>query len=249
VLLALALLLPLALLVAVLMVVPPWPCPAHPVELVAGAALALAAAATHLHPTCCRSPAGGGKGRQCRSRAVPQQPSTPLWGGSCCASRRGPHQITRPIIGRAWNRHALHPCRSRRRPFEFLQRLPAASYLCRGADVDAGYSLPPVFRSGESLPLSCIWCRLMTESNAAVVIRGLALPPLLGVQLGLYLDRCPAGFGPVGVWRDCWGAGRVRTLGFDLLGVRLRVVVERVPTAILSITRPGEGDCTAKGLR
>jgi hypothetical protein len=87
-----------------------------------------------------------------------------------------------------------------------------------------------VFRRGGSLLLSCIWCRLMTESNAAVVIRGLALPPLLGVQLGLYLDRCPAGFGPGGLWRDSWGAGRVRTLGLDLLGVRMRVVVERFTT-------------------
>jgi hypothetical protein len=69
----------------------------------------------------------------------------------------------------------------------------------------------------------------MTENNAALVTRGLALPPLLGVQLGLYLDRCPAGFGPVELWRDSWGAGRVRMLGLDLLGVRLRVVLERVP--------------------
>jgi hypothetical protein len=92
-----------------------------------------------------------------------------------------------------------------------------------------------VFRRGGSLLLSCIWCRLMTENNAAVVIRGLALPPLLGVQLGLYLDRCPGGFGPMGLWRDSWGAGRMRTLGLDLPGVRVRVrvrvrvVLERVP--------------------
>ncbi len=88
--------------------------------------------------------------------------------------------------------------------------------------------LPQICQSGQQ-PLTCIWCRLMTENNAAVVIRGLALPPLLGVQLGLYLDRCPAGFGPVGLWRDSWGAGRVRTLGLDLPGVRVRVVLERVP--------------------
>jgi hypothetical protein len=74
----------------------------------------------------------------------------------------------------------------------------------------------------------------MIENNAAVVIRGLALPPLLGVQLGLYLDRCPAGFGPAGLWRDNWGAGRARTLGLDLLGVRLRVVLERVPAGAIA---------------
>jgi hypothetical protein len=83
-----------------------------------------------------------------------------------------------------------------------------------------------VFRRGGSLLLSCIWCRLMTENNAAVVIRGLVLPVVMGWQVGLYLDRCPAGFGPVGLWRDSWGAGRVRTLGADLLGVRLRLVLE-----------------------
>ncbi len=69
----------------------------------------------------------------------------------------------------------------------------------------------------------------MTEHNAAVVIRGLVLPVVMGRQVGLYLDRCPAGFGPVELWRDSWGAGRVRTLGLDLLGVRVRVVLERVP--------------------
>ena len=69
----------------------------------------------------------------------------------------------------------------------------------------------------------------MTENNAAVVIRGLVLPVVMGWQVGLYLDRCPAGFAPVGLWRDSWGAGRVRTLGLDLPGVRLRVVLERVP--------------------
>ena len=69
----------------------------------------------------------------------------------------------------------------------------------------------------------------MTESNAAVLIRGLALPPLLGRQLAGYYERCPAGFGALRLWRDSWGAGRVRTLGLDLLGVRLRVVLERVP--------------------
>jgi hypothetical protein len=68
----------------------------------------------------------------------------------------------------------------------------------------------------------------MTENNAAVVIRGLALPPVLGWQLAGYCDRCPAGFGPAGLWHDSWGASRVRTLGLDLGGVRLRLMLERV---------------------
>lgn len=67
----------------------------------------------------------------------------------------------------------------------------------------------------------------MTE-NTAVVIRGLALPVVLGWQLGVYCDRCLGGFGPVGVWPGSWGAGRVRTLGIDLQGMRLRLVLERV---------------------
>jgi hypothetical protein len=73
----------------------------------------------------------------------------------------------------------------------------------------------------------------MTENNA-VVICGLVLPPVMGWQVGLYLDRCPAGFSPVGLWRDSWRAGRVRTLGLDLLGVRLRVVLERVPAGAVA---------------
>ncbi|MFN4865861.1 MAG: hypothetical protein ACK5GZ_06020 [Cyanobium sp.] len=68
----------------------------------------------------------------------------------------------------------------------------------------------------------------MTENNAAVVIRGLALPVVLGWQVGVYCDGCLGGFGPVGVWRDSWGAGRVRALGIDLQVVRLRLVLERV---------------------
>ncbi len=69
----------------------------------------------------------------------------------------------------------------------------------------------------------------MTENTAAVAIRGLVLPVVMGWQLAGYLDRCRGGFGPVGLWTDSWGAGRVRTLGIDLLGVRLRVALERVP--------------------
>jgi hypothetical protein len=72
----------------------------------------------------------------------------------------------------------------------------------------------------------------MVENTAALVSYGLALPPLLGWQLAGYLDRCPGGFGPVGLWRDSWGAGRVRTLGIDLLVVRVRVVLERVPAGV-----------------
>jgi hypothetical protein len=68
----------------------------------------------------------------------------------------------------------------------------------------------------------------MTRNNPAVAIRGLALPVVMGWQVGVYCDRCSAGFRPVGVWRDSWGAGRVRTLGLDLMGVRVRLVVERV---------------------
>jgi hypothetical protein len=74
----------------------------------------------------------------------------------------------------------------------------------------------------------------MTENNAAVVIHGLVLPVVMGWQVGLYLDRGPAGFGPVGLWRDSWGAGRVRSLGLDLLGVRVRVVLERVPAGAVA---------------
>jgi hypothetical protein len=90
--------------------------------------------------------------------------------------------------------------------------------------------LPPVFRSGEALPPTFIWCQLMTENNAAVVTRRLVLPPVMGWQGGLYLDRCPAGFGPGGLWRDSWGTGRVRTPGLDQLGVRLRLALERFTT-------------------
>lgn len=69
---------------------------------------------------------------------------------------------------------------------------------------------------------------MMTESNAAVVIRGLVLPVVMGWQVGVYCDRCADGFAPVGVWRDSWGAGRVRTLAIDLQVLRLRLVLERV---------------------
>jgi len=68
----------------------------------------------------------------------------------------------------------------------------------------------------------------MTENTAAVVIRGLAMPVVMGWQVGVYCDRCPDGFAPVGVWRDSWGAGRVRTLGIDLQVLRVRLVVERL---------------------
>lgn len=73
----------------------------------------------------------------------------------------------------------------------------------------------------------------MTENPASVVMRGLALPPALGWQVAAYVDRCPAGFrprdgAPVPLWRDRCGAGRVRTLGVDLSGLRLRLVVEKV---------------------
>ena len=71
----------------------------------------------------------------------------------------------------------------------------------------------------------------MTENNAAVLTRGVALPVVLGRQLGLYFDRCSVGFGPASLWRDSWGGGGVRTVGLDLLGLRLRVVLERVDTA------------------
>jgi hypothetical protein len=71
----------------------------------------------------------------------------------------------------------------------------------------------------------------MTENNAAVVIRGLVLPEVMGWQLALYCDTCTDGFDPVGLWRDSWGAGRVRSLGLYLLGVRLRVVLEECEVA------------------
>lgn len=68
----------------------------------------------------------------------------------------------------------------------------------------------------------------MTDNTAAVVIRGLAMPVVMGWQVGVYCDRCPGGFGPVGVWPGSWGAGRVRMLGIDLQVLRLRLVLERV---------------------
>ena len=106
-----------------------------------------------------------------------------------------------------------------------------AGYLCMGANVDTSYSMTPVFNGGGSLPLTFIWYRLMTESN--VVVRGLALPVVMGWQVGLYCDRdlgCPAAYSPVQLWRDSYGKGRWRvwTLGADLGRVQLRVVLERV---------------------
>jgi hypothetical protein len=64
----------------------------------------------------------------------------------------------------------------------------------------------------------------------SIATTGLALPPLAGVQLALYLDRCAAGFQPAGPWRDCWGKalGCVLTLGVDAGPVRVRLVLERL---------------------
>ena len=53
----------------------------------------------------------------------------------------------------------------------------------------------------------------MTEKSAAEVIHGLALRPLLGLQMADYCGRCRAG-----LWRDSWEKDKVRTLGLDLLG-------------------------------
>ncbi|MCX5927337.1 MAG: hypothetical protein NTZ23_08505 [Cyanobium sp. LacPavin_0920_WC12_MAG_63_22] len=68
--------------------------------------------------------------------------------------------------------------------------------------------------------------------------RGLALPPVARVQVAAYVDTCPNGFRPADMWQDRWsGKDRaVRTYGIDLLGVRLRFVVER-----LAPTRPLNG--------
>jgi len=67
-------------------------------------------------------------------------------------------------------------------------------------------------------------------TRESIAIRGLALPPLAGVQLALYGDRCAAGFQPAGLWRDCWGtaSGWVLTLGLDAGPVRVRLVLERL---------------------
>ncbi len=109
---------------------------------------------------------------------------------------------------------------------ESLQ-LPAAVVISAGVQLLTGaIQGPQIHRSGRQ-SLSCIWCRLMTRNNPAVVMRGLALPVVMGWQLGVYCDRCLAGFGPMGVWRDSWEAGQVRTLGLDLMGVRVRLVLER----------------------
>jgi len=70
----------------------------------------------------------------------------------------------------------------------------------------------------------------VSHNNAATVrSRGLYLPPVTGYLIAFYLDRCAAGFGPDGPWRDSWSsvAGPVLTFGFDAGPVRLRVVVER----------------------
>lgn len=67
-------------------------------------------------------------------------------------------------------------------------------------------------------------------TRESIATTGLALPPLAGVQLALYGDRCAAGFQPAGLWRDCWGkvSGRVLTLGVDAGPVRVRLVLERL---------------------
>ena len=59
---------------------------------------------------------------------------------------------------------------------------------------------------------------------------GLAQPPLAGVQLALYGDRCAAGFQPAGLWRDFRGKASswVLTLGADAGPVRMRLVLERL---------------------
>jgi hypothetical protein len=70
----------------------------------------------------------------------------------------------------------------------------------------------------------------MDDVREIVSTNGLALPAVGGVQLALYVDRCPSGFWPAGAWRDCWGESPavVRTMGLDIAGVRLRLVVERL---------------------
>jgi hypothetical protein len=70
----------------------------------------------------------------------------------------------------------------------------------------------------------------MENEREIVSTNGLALPVLGGVQLAFYMDCCPAGFWPAGAWRDRWGEepATVRTLGLDIAGVRLRLVIEQL---------------------
>jgi hypothetical protein len=70
----------------------------------------------------------------------------------------------------------------------------------------------------------------MEDAREIVSTSGLALPAVGGLQLAFYADRRPSGFWPAGAWRDRWGEGPavVRTLGLDIAGVRLRLVVEEL---------------------
>lgn len=74
----------------------------------------------------------------------------------------------------------------------------------------------------------------MESLSAAVKTSGFALPPMAGVQVAVYVDRHPTGFHPAGAWRDRWGGNdcAVHTYGLDLLGVRLRIVVERLAPGV-----------------
>lgn len=64
------------------------------------------------------------------------------------------------------------------------------------------------------------------EMDTKVTTTGLALPPVLGIQVGLYCDRSAGGFWPAGPWRDHWG--KVLVLGVDAGPLRLRLVAERL---------------------
>lgn len=70
----------------------------------------------------------------------------------------------------------------------------------------------------------------MESFGTAVKSRGFALPPVAKMQVAAYVDCHPTGFHPAGAWRDRWAGNdrAVRTCGLDLLGVRLRIVVERL---------------------
>lgn len=70
----------------------------------------------------------------------------------------------------------------------------------------------------------------LMEMGSRIATRGLALPPLGGVQVAAYVDRSAEGFWPVGLWRDRRGQapGRVWLAGLDAGPLRVRLVLERL---------------------
>lgn len=63
-----------------------------------------------------------------------------------------------------------------------------------------------------------------------VITRGLLLPAVGRYHLGLYVDRCAAGFGQPGPWRFDEGrrGGWLRTWGIDAGQLRYRAVLQKL---------------------